>query len=129
MAIDRSVDLRLRYKQTEGDVLVSGIVASVNESISNILNTRQGSRLFNRGFGTGLSSLLFEPMGELTGSLLLLAIDQAISKYEPRVQISFNDSEVIPDYDNNGYLIRITYQILGRQEVGEFDTFLSSELR
>ena len=122
-------DLRLRYKQEQGDVLVKGLVASINESISNIINTMQGTRLFNRGFGAGIGNLLFEPMSDQNASILLISVDQAIERHEPRARLLFNQSEAIPDFDNNGYELRLVYQVLGREETSEYDTFLESQLK
>lgn len=119
------VDLRLKYKQQKGDVLIQDLRGVINESISNIMNTRVGNRLFNRGFGSTISDLLFEPMTAFVGEFLLLEVNSVIRKFEPRVELVFSQSRVIPDYDNNGYFIKITYRILQTNETAEFDTFLN----
>ena len=122
-------DLRRQYKQVEGDVLVDGVINEVRESIANILETTQGTRLFNRGFGAGLHALLFEPMNDITASLILLAIDQAMERHEPRAKLMLPESEVKADFDNNGFNVRLVFQISGRDEIGDFNAFLSREIR
>lgn len=122
-----STDLRLRYKQSEGDILVDGIIAEINESISQIIETKPGTRLFNRSFGSGINNILFELISDHNAALLLILLEQAVDTFEPRVSLLFNFSEVIPDYINNGYNIRIVYNIIGREDTGEFNTFLQSQ--
>lgn len=123
------VDLRLKYKQERGDILVSGIKESVNESIKNILNTNIGTRLFNRGFGSQISNLLFEPMTDFVARFLLIEIQQVLERLEPRVELSYSQSQVLPDFDNNLYEIRLVYRILDNEDTGEFNTFLERNVR
>ena len=118
------VDLRLKYKQQKGDVLITDLRGVIGESISNILNTRTGNRLFNRGFGSTITDLLFEPMTPFVGKFLLLEIEEVLDRYEPRIELVFSQSQVVPDYDNNGYYLKIVYRILQTNDVSEYNTFL-----
>jgi phage baseplate assembly protein W len=118
------VDLNLFYKQRKGDVLITDLRGVIDESIANILNTRIGNRLFNRGFGSTVTDLLFEPMTPFVGKFLLIEIEKVLDRFEPRVELIFSQSEVRADYDNNGYDIRIVYRILQTNDVSEFNTFL-----
>ena len=122
-----SIDLRLRYKMTEGDVLIRGRNGAINESIRNILGTTLGTRLFNRSFGGKIQSLLFEPLTLSNARTLLIEIERMIRRFEPRVSLLIGQSEVVPDYDNNGYEIRLVYDVVNREESGEFNAFLVSE--
>lgn len=117
-------DLRLRYKQERGDIVVSGLVPVINESLRNILDTQIGTRLFNRGFGSKIRNLLFEPMSSVVAKIILLEVQQALELFEPRVRLLYSESQVFPDYDNNLYKVKLYYEIINSQEVGEFDTFL-----
>lgn len=119
------VDLNLFYKQKKGDVLITDLRGVIDESIANILNTRIGNRLFNRGFGSTVTDLLFEPMTPFVGKFLLLEIEKVLDRFEPRVELVFSQSEAIADYDNNGYEIRIVYRILQTNDVSKFNTFLN----
>lgn len=123
------VDLRLKYKQEKGDVLITDLRGVIDESLSNIMNTRVGNRLFNRGFGSSVTNLLFEPMTPFVGKFLLLEIEKVLDKFEPRVELLFSQSEVIPDYDNNGYYIKVVYRILQTNDTSEFNTFLERLIR
>ena len=121
-------DLRLRYKQEKGDILVTGLVGTINESLRNIFTTNIGSRLFNRTFGSKLESLLFEPMSDSTARIMLIEINQVIDRFEPRIEISYAQSQVIPDFDNNLYRVRIQYRILETEDTGEFNIFLERSI-
>ena len=117
-------DLRLNYKKEAGDILVNGLIPVINESIRNILGTNIGTRLFNRRFGSKLSNLLFEPMGDLVSQYILMEIQQVLERYEPRVEISYAQSHVKPNYDSNAYQVQIIYRVVDSEEIGEFNSFL-----
>ena len=122
------IDIRLRYGQQAGDITVTGLSNVINESISQILETRRGTRLFNRNLGSSLGSLLFEPMTALTARIILIEIQQAIESQEPRVRVLFNRSSVRALFDENRYEVRIGYQIIDSEDTGEFNTFLEAGL-
>ena len=117
-------DLRLNYKKEAGDILVNGLIPVINESIRNILGTNIGTRLFNRRFGSKLSNLLFEPMGDLVSQYILMEIQQVLERYEPRVEISYAQSHVKPNYDSNAYQVQIIYRVIDSEDIGEFNSFL-----
>lgn len=119
-------DLRLRYGQQKGDILVKGLEESINEAISQILETSLEARIFNRGFGSRLRNLLFEPMTDHSARFVFLEVQQAIERLEPRVELINSQSKVDPIFDENLYKIRLVYRILENQDVGEFDTFLKA---
>jgi phage baseplate assembly protein W len=120
-------DIRMRYGQERGDILLTDIVEQINESIRNILETRVGSRLFNRSFGSGITDLLFEPISDLIASLVFIRVQRAIDTFEPRVRFLPNRSSVSADPDNNIYQIRLAYIILETGETSEFDTILNAQ--
>lgn len=122
-------DLRLKYKQEAGDILITGIVNVINESLRNIFLTKIGSRLFNRRFGSNLANLLFEPMSELVSEFILIEIQQTIDRLEPRIRIDYNNTQIVPDYDNNLYRLQLTYTIIESENIGEFNLVLERSLQ
>ena len=118
------VDLRRRYKQERGDILVSGLVETINESLKNILGTQTGTRLFNRDFGSRIANLLFEPMSDSVAKFLQIEIQQVIERFEPRIEISYAQSQIIPVFDQNLYRVKLVYRIISSEDTGEFNTFL-----
>lgn len=123
------VDLRLKYKQEKGDILVSGLEATINESLRNIFATNIGTRLFNRNFGSRITNLLFEPMSDSVSKFILIETQQVLERLEPRVLLSYSQSQVIPDFDNNAYRVKLIYNILNTEDTGEFNTFLERIVR
>ncbi len=80
---------------------------SIQNSIVTILNTRKGSRVFNRRFGSLLEDILFEPMDQSTTNQIKSALLDAIREWEPRVKIQL--ATVLPDYENQQYYVELVY--------------------
>ena len=67
------------YIETDSE-LISG-------NITVILNTKKGTMLMNPEFGSSAQDLLFEPINELTQSLIADLIKADIERWEPRVSV------------------------------------------
>jgi len=76
-------------------------------SIRNLLLTSHYERLFNPELGSNLKKMLFEPIDNITTSIIQGMILQTIKNYEPRVTIQ--DVIATPDYDNDRYDIKIVF--------------------
>lgn len=77
----------------------------VKQDLLNHIFTRRGERVGQRGFGTIIQDLLFEPFDDNT---VVLASDQikSVLQFDPRVILqSDSDFVVKPDYDNSTLLI------------------------
>jgi len=61
--------------------------ALVRDSIVQILGTRQGSRLHQPEFGSRLEELVFEPNDAALRTLVEEMIFEAITRWEPRVDL------------------------------------------
>ena len=125
----QEVDLRLRYKQERGDILVSNTEEAINESLRNIFDTNIGTRLFNRSFGSRIQNILFEPMSEVSAKFILMEMQQVVDRLEPRVKLIQSQSQIIPEFDNNAYNVRLTYRILDTDDTGNFNLFLERIVR
>lgn len=82
---------------------------SINQSIVTILDTKKGTRLFNRDFGSNLLDLLFDPMTDITVMNIKSALIDAIQQWETRINLL--SAEVIPDYTNQQYFVNLRYTI------------------
>ena len=78
-------------------------------SIRNLLLTSHYERLFNPELGSNLKKMLFEPIDNITTSIIQGMILQTIQNYETRVTIQ--DVIATPDYDNDRYNIKIVFFI------------------
>jgi uncharacterized protein len=66
----------------------SGGEDSIKESIKIILNTGKGERVMRPDFGCGIYDLAFEPNNTSTTSLIQFYIQEALLKWEPRVEVT-----------------------------------------
>lgn len=82
---------------------------AINASILTILNTKKGTRVFRRNFGSSLVDLVFLPMTPTMVQRVYREIISALEKWETRIIIDL--AEVIPDYDNQQWFVEITYRI------------------
>jgi phage baseplate assembly protein W len=94
---------------------VSGI-ANIEQSIMDILNTPQGTRLFLPEYGSRIKKLLFEPNDSALKALLALTIQEAIEAWETRV--SFED--VTFQQSESSIECSITVKVLQSNEIHSF---------
>ena len=87
---------------------------AVTRSIRNLILTNPGERLYQPDIGSGIRSLMFEPMTQFTANTLRKMIEDTIRKYEERAQILA--VEVIPDEDRNRYVVTIVYMLINKPD-------------
>ncbi len=106
-------DINITFKKhpITDDVVVSKDNAAIKQAIVNLLLTNKGERLFNPNYGSNIRSYLFEQLDYGTAGLVRNSIIRTISEFEPR--ISVESLEVIPNYDDNGFDVEMTYIIRG----------------
>jgi len=116
----RYSDVNARFTIKNNSLVENGIEA-INNSIENILGTTPGERVFRPDFGSYVKSLLFEPLNDDNADLLLVAISNAISKWEPRVEMLKDESYVKADIENGLYDVLIVYKLVDIGVNGEFE--------
>ena len=82
----------------------------IDQSIYVILSTPKGSRFGNREFGSDLIKMVFEQNDTILQDLIRIEVNEAISRWEPRVTVTnveFLDSN--DNIDANILPIIITY--------------------
>ena len=94
-----------------GDVLVMPNVQAVFNSLTNIINTIQGSRRMLPEFALPLNRLLFEPIDTITASRIADLLYGAIIRWEPRIEIEGLRVRAYPD--SNLYLVDLNFRIVG----------------
>lgn len=96
--------------------LTSTVLTNVNaviQSISNILTTPKGTRVFNSEFGSNIEDLLFELMDDITALQIYSEVVDAIGRWEPRATLVTNMCSVTPDYDRHIYWVVLAFKIKG----------------
>ena len=88
----------------------SGGEDSIKESIIIILTTAKGERVMRPDFGCGIYELAFAPNNTSTASLIQFYIQEALLKWEPRIEVL--DISVAPDEEEGNLLnINIEYMV------------------
>jgi phage baseplate assembly protein W len=101
------IDLNFTAHPVTKDVSKKLNENAIAASIRNLLLTSHYERLFNPDIGSNLKKLLFEPIDNVTTSIIQDMIFETIKNYEPRVTIE----EVVaaPNYDDERYDVYITF--------------------
>lgn len=104
-------DLDLTFSRIPGknDVALSYDDQAVIRSVRNLLLTNFYERPFQPNLGSNLDKLLFEPVNNLTASLLKSDIENTITNYEPRVTLDY--VLVNPNVDQNAYTVTIQFYV------------------
>ena len=68
-----------------GDIAVVAFEEDVRQAVRIILMTDPGERVMRPDFGSGLRAVLFEPITEATRALLRHRIEEALIRWEPRI--------------------------------------------
>jgi phage baseplate assembly protein W len=84
---------------------------AIARSIQNLVLTQRGERPFNRDIGSNVSATLFENVDFISAASIQSSIDEVIRLYEPRVNLK--EVRVELNQDENGYNVRIVYDIVG----------------
>lgn len=75
----------------KGGIAMSGTdnnsAKHIEESIQQILSTSIGERVMEYGFGSSISTSVFEPNDESLNNLIKFEIQEALTKFEPRITI------------------------------------------
>lgn len=100
-----------------GNIARSDSEQKVEESIYLILSTAQGERLMMPDFGCGIHDLVFAPNNAQTPSSVVHSVRQALTTYEPRIDVLELDAETTPETPNL-LLIRIQYRIRANNAMG-----------
>jgi len=98
---------------------------AIKQSVVNLVMTNFGERPFHPEIGSDVTSLLFEPGGSLTNSIIEDAIQNVLENFEPRIQvISVRVDDTPQNIDENRIFVRIVYNFLEKNETDSFDVVL-----
>ena len=93
------LDLFFTKKTVGSDVNKVTDIQAVKRSLRNLINLNAFEKPFHPEIVGGINGLLFEPMDEITSSLMETIIRDVINNYEPRVDL--NGVSVISREDTN----------------------------
>lgn len=98
-----------------GGVSSSALEENVRQCIFIILGTAPGERINRPDFGCQIHDLMFAPNNQLTAAMAGVYCEEAIYKYEPRVEAVTCHARPNPD-EPNRLDIRIEYVIAGKND-------------
>ena len=108
-----------------GDVATVKDAVSVKRGIKNVLLTAPFERLYQPTFGSGVKTILFEPMTPLAEQRLSDACADAIEAWEKRASVI--DIKAISEEDYNRYRVAIKFSINNSLNTEQVDVFLNRE--
>lgn len=71
----------------EGKISMSEYETDIKEAILIILGTRKGERIMHPDFGCGIHDFVFSPLNKTTISLVENAVREALTLWEPRIEL------------------------------------------
>ena len=83
----------------------------IDESVWIILSTAKGERVMEPEFGCGIHDYVFEPNNPGTRGAIAYEVQQALTRYEPRIALENVRVESFPGRENQ-LLIRVDYRVL-----------------
>jgi hypothetical protein len=93
-----------------GGLALTAGARDIEQAIRIILGTRPGERVMRPEFGCRARELLFAPRNTATEKLLIQYVEQALVRWEPRIEV--RDVRVASDAAGDGaWLVEILYQI------------------
>ncbi len=93
-----------------GKIIPSKGKDSIVESIKLILGTSKGERIMRPDFGCEINDLVFEVNNTATSTLVAYHVEEALVKWEPRIEVL--DVDATPNEDDPSQLIiTIDYEI------------------
>ncbi len=110
-------DLNITFKPhpITGDLIVTKDEAAIKQAVVNLLLTNKGERFFNANIGSSVSSMLFEPLDYGTAGMISSEIENTLRLYEPRINVLSVDT--IPNFDENGFDVELSFEIIGREDI------------
>lgn len=107
--VGRGISFPMRVDQS-GALALTSAGADIDGSLRMVLTTAPGERLMRPQFGCRIWDLLFEPINANTLGLMAESVKDAVSQWEPRVELE--DVQVEPDpRDHSRVMINLKYKV------------------
>ncbi len=107
----RDINITFKKHPVTDDLVVSKDASAIKQAIVNLLLTNKGERLMNPTYGSDIRSYLFEPMDYGTANQIKNNIRDTIETFEPRIRVL--QISATPNFDDNGFDITMTYNVIG----------------
>jgi phage baseplate assembly protein W len=118
----RDLDLNFAIHPITKDVNIYKAEYSVINSVKNLILTNHFEKPFQPEVGSNLRRLLFENIDSIIAAQIEREIEETITNFEPRVQISSVVAVHAPD--ENGYKIRLEFFVINNPDPITINFFL-----
>lgn len=109
LQLDLTYSNQLEKKQQITDIQTDNNDGAIRNSIVSIITTSPGEKILNPLFGCNFNDLLFLPVTEQRARLVGETILNAITRFEPRVQVV--GINVTPVFDQFQYVVTIVLSV------------------
>jgi len=110
------------FDSSRGTVTTSEFEQNIREAITVILGTKPGERQMLPDFGCRIHELMFSPNTQATSTLVSHYVEEALTRWEPRIQVTKVDAWPEP---GGSVKVLVHYRIKSTQELQELALLLS----
>ena len=118
----RDLDLNFAIHPITKDVNVYKAEYAVINSVKNLILTNHFEKPFQPEIGSNIRRLLFENVDSIMAAQIEREIEETITNFEPRVQISSVVAIHAPD--ENGYKVRLEFFVINNPDPITINFFL-----
>jgi phage baseplate assembly protein W len=118
----RDLDLNFAIHPITKDVNIYKAEYAVINSVKNLILTNHFEKPFQPEVGSNIRRLLFENVDSIMAAQIEREIEETITNFEPRVQISSVIAIHAPD--ENGYKIRLEFFVINNPDPITINFFL-----
>ena len=118
----RDLDLNFAIHPITKDVNIYKAEYAVINSVKNLILTNHFEKPFQPEIGSNIRRLLFENVDSIMAAQIEREIEETITNFEPRVQISSVVAIHAPD--ENGYKVRLEFFVINNPDPITINFFL-----
>jgi phage baseplate assembly protein W len=118
----RDLDLNFTIHPVKKDINVHKNEYAVINSVKNLILTNHYERPFQPELGSNLKRLLFENIDNVVAAQLEREIEETITNFEPRVQVS--SVTAVPSPDENRYDVELEFFVINNPNPITINFFL-----
>ena len=94
----------------QGQLMLSSGDRNIEESIHIILRTTIGERVGLSQFGSNLEDMAFDPLNSSTLVLLRIAVEEALQRWEPRIEL--DEVQAVPNPAKGRVDLVLSYRVI-----------------
>jgi phage baseplate assembly protein W len=120
--IYKDLDLTFTRHPVRDDVNKKTGYNAIIQSVKNLVLLSHYEKPFHPEIGGNVRKMLFEPLDPITANIIAKEIEDVLTNFEPRVDLS--SVEVLEDETGNGYNVTVTFFLVNLEEPIQTTIFL-----